>query len=97
MARYIDADKFLQDEIKRCGCVPLVGSCTTDNESLAYQLSKAPTADVVEVVRCRDCRHCEIIIDQFDNDWYFCKNAVNNAKVEADDFCSYGERRNTDA
>ena len=49
MARYIDVDKFLQDEIKRCGCVPLVGSCTTDNESLAYQLAKASTVDVVEV------------------------------------------------
>jgi hypothetical protein len=49
MARYIDADKFLQDEMKRCGCVPLVGSCTTDNESLAYQLAKASTADVAEV------------------------------------------------
>lgn len=48
MSRYIDADKFLQDEIKRCGRVPLVGCCTTDNESLAYLLAKASTADVVE-------------------------------------------------
>ena len=60
MAKYIDADKFLQDEIKRCGCVPLVGSCTTDNESLAYQLAKASTADVEEVVRCKDCIYNEI-------------------------------------
>ena len=49
MARYIDAEKFLKDETKRCGSVPLVGTCTTDNESLAYQLAKAPTADVEEV------------------------------------------------
>ena len=62
-------------------------------EEYSPNLSKIPTADVEEVVRCKDCRHCEIIIDQFDNDWYFCKNAVNNAKVEADDFCSYGERK----
>lgn len=52
-----------------------------------------PTADVVEVVRCKDCQHCEIIIDQFDNDWYFCKKTNDNAEVKSDDFCSYGERK----
>lgn len=24
--------------------------------------------DFVNVVRCKDCKHCEIITDQFDND-----------------------------
>lgn len=51
MARYIDADAFLKAETKRCGCVPLIGTCTTDNESLAYRLAKTPTANVVEVKR----------------------------------------------
>lgn len=50
-------------------------------------------ADVVEVVRCRSCMHCEIVIDQFDNDWYFCKKTKDNAEVKPDDFCSYGERK----
>ena len=36
--RLIDADEFLKSEIERCGCVPLVGSCTNDNESLKYRL-----------------------------------------------------------
>ena len=47
--KYIDADRFLKDETKRCGYIPMIGGCTTDNESLAYQLAKAPKADVVEV------------------------------------------------
>lgn len=47
-------------------------------------------ADFVEVVRCRECKHCEIVIDQFHNDWYFCKKTRNNAEVKPDDFCSYG-------
>ena len=47
--RFIDADKFLKDETKRCGYIPIIGGCTTDNESLAYRLANAPTADVVEV------------------------------------------------
>lgn len=46
-------------------------------------------ADFVEVVRCRECKHCEI----WNNDWFFCKKTVNDAEVIADDFCSYGERR----
>ena len=68
MARYIDAELFLRIETKRCGCVPLVGSCTTDNESLAYQLAKAPTADVVEV------KHGKWIIktDEYDCEYMMC-------------------------
>lgn len=84
MTRYIDAEKFLKDETKRCGSVPLVGTCTTDNESLAYQLAKAPTADIVEVVRCKDCK--------FNGNFFRCPfDAV--IKCRKDDFCSYGERR----
>ncbi len=90
MARYIDAEKFLEDEIKRCRCVPLVGSCTTDNESLAYQLAKAPTADVVEVVKCKDCKHYEIGKSYTP----YCNNVMNLfEEMKPTDFCSYGERR----
>lgn len=70
MPRYIDADRFLKDEIKRCGCVPIVGSCTTDNESLAYQLAKAPTADVEEV------KHGYVIEHQGAEDEYYCECSV---------------------
>ena len=43
--RLIDADEFLRNEIERCGCVPLVGTCTNDNESLRYRFECAPTID----------------------------------------------------
>ncbi len=55
-----------------------------------------PTADVVEVVRCKDCRKC---------DHSFPMKAIGEEAVEAwycntfrqwrnpDDFCSYGERK----
>ena len=45
-------------------------------------------ADVVEVVRCKDCKHR-----------YTCSNGMSFCKVKFpmgardDDFCSYGERR----
>ena len=49
---------------------------------------KISTADVVEVVRCKDCRHyvaeyCTRDIKSRTNMFYMC----------ADDFCSYGERK----
>lgn len=98
MARYIDVDKFLKDETKRCCSVPSIGSCTTDNESLAYVLAQTPTADVVEVVRCKDCIHFEAItLDSgisvgFGN----CKTQKGiNLYPKETDFCSYGERSDT--
>lgn len=70
MSRYIDADKLIshiKDEIK--GCATPVGD-RANGKTLAYgtelglkmALSFAetlPTADVVEVVRCKDCQCCE--------------------------------------
>lgn len=58
-----------------------------------YELkpSNTPTADVVEVVRCKDCvNYCG-----FER----CKNGicdvdvVNKRAVYPNDYCSYGERR----
>ena len=62
----------------------------------------APYADVVEVVRCKDCKRCV----QFENE-LICNHALPTkslaqylqmgtnimAIVKPDDFCSYGERR----
>lgn len=41
--------------------------------------------ELVEVVRCRECKECEII----DEDDYWCKGR----KVWEDHYCAYGERR----
>ena len=52
-------------------------------------LNKLPTVDAVEVVRCKDCKHRA--------DEWECGNYLCNLKmigfVRANDFCSYGERR----
>lgn len=61
-------------------------------------LADMPAADTVEVVRCKDC----IYAQDFDDDdvqynvGRICTCAVNEDYVSmrwADDFCSYGERR----
>lgn len=56
-------------------------------------IQKQPTADVVEVVRCKDCKHFEHIYDEFCKNWYQCKRRGNFSQKKPDDFCSYGERK----
>ena len=62
-----------------------------DYEGLVRWLSTLPAADVVEVVRCKDCiiSYCNS-----DGDFVCGRTGVN---VDDDDFCSYGERRDNNA
>lgn len=59
--------------------------------SVIKAVKEAPTADVVEVVRCKDCIHCKEEISQCG--LYRCTALVHSQAVNADHFCSYGERR----
>ena len=52
-------------------------------------LQEAPTVDAVEVVRCRQCKHC-------DPENHHCDHHMGTAaplRRKPDDFCSYGERK----
>lgn len=54
-----------------------------------------PAADVVPVVRCKDCKW---FVDNNGGEWYGCKmfQVVRITPEDApkpDDFCSYGERK----
>lgn len=53
-------------------------------------LEKAPTVDAVEVVRCRSCKHYERIPN---SGRPMCTKFLGLSIPNADDFCSYGERR----
>ena len=54
-------------------------------------LKEATTVDAVEVVRCKDCKHYEYCED---GEGYFCCSPYGlHSDTAADDFCSYGERR----
>ena len=46
-----------------------------------------PTAEVVEVVRCKDCKHLMF------SDMYGECSQAHMGIVRPDDFCSYGERK----
>lgn len=81
MSRYIDADELI-----------FFGLDNPDDEHLFEFVPKefidnAPTADVVEVVRCKDCVYYEnFLCGRF--------SAYGNSVEEPEyDYCSYGERR----
>jgi len=85
MARYIDADEaksVIKANDWNNPCVPTVVNMILD---------RIPTADVVEVVRCKDCVYW---------DGMGCKgrceapeNGLIRDYTNDDDFCSYGERK----
>lgn len=55
-------------------------------------INQLPAVEAVEVVRCRDCNHC-------DPENYHCDHYMGTVaplRRKPDDFCSYGERKDGD-
>lgn len=71
--RYIDADSFFEEFEE------------LDREPY----NNYPTADVVEVVRCADCKWFNPINN---GDHGYCGTPFHGAEVYEDDYCSDGER-----
>ena len=93
MARYIDA-KYL-GTCETCRHHGHGGCDTWCDHGECYQpnLSKIPTADVVEVVRCSECKYkddCARQMVHTTRDYVLEQNISTYNKV---DFCSYGERK----
>ena len=86
MSRYIDADALIQLGLQD-GAYEYVS---------VQEIADFPTADVVEIVRCKDCKYmchytdghfeCRLLSDLKPIPTTYCT-------MNADDFCSYGERR----
>ena len=82
MARYIDADALKRKLIDEKSFFPAM---------VARAIDDTPTADVVEVVRCKDCKYCFDAI--MGGMW--CEHPDNIMPLGSNprDYCSYGERR----
>ena len=64
------------------------------------RIERAPTKDLVEVVRCRDCKYSSIyyahrISDGADMPFLVC-SCHPSVSVSGDSYCDSGERRKTD-
>ena len=108
MAEYIERENCPMRH-ENGNCLPAGGFCTAINSEICRALHSAysngfckaiyavgrkePAADVVEVVRCKDCQRYGNINYHTGTrfDFKFC-NKFGNVTRE-NDFCSYGERR----
>ena len=84
--RLIDANAFIKDILSAGIGKTIIEYSESD---IGYMIRKRPTVDAVEVVRCRECKHC-------DPENGHCDHPMGTAaplKRKPDDFCSYGERK----
>ena len=78
--RLIDADAFLERTSKD-PLFPLV-----ERYGLSGVIQNEPTVDAVPVIRCKDCVYCSSLFT-------VCTYNGRSEPVNADDFCSMGERK----
>jgi ribosomal protein S27E len=91
MARYIDVEKeiasmqsVLDQRSEGKGTVAYFAF-----EKIIERLKNAPTADVVPVVRCKDCEHGQFMPAC---SMYLCHCTGGKLRY-SDDYCNYGERK----
>lgn len=98
----------MSDYISRQAAIEAVDECTklkiTDDfytvytEEMKDVIADIPAADVVEVVRCKDCKHYKRNIPCVGGHYNGCDEWIdegNPITVYDNDYCSYGERRQT--
>ena len=76
MSRHIDADVLI-------AWIKGSQQMTSKVKAIIARIKTMPTADAVSVVRCKECKHKDDIVN-------YCYE--NDRNIKADDFCSYGER-----
>ena len=99
MARYIDAEKLVE-KIKRCSAFKNMKGFWYESELLQSVvldlIDNLPTADVVEVVRCKECKHRNTY-EEFNRniqemvECHCCE--ILKRDFGEDFFCGHGERR----
>ena len=67
------------------------------DEEIEYTIDNIPTADVVEVVRCKDCKKYKESKSFSGELKMYCDELSEDELMymKPDDFCCYGERRDT--
>lgn len=94
MARYIDADKLMKSMYHRAfetdGDTMWQSGCWVRYRAIEQVVKEQPTADVVEVIMCKDCK--------WFNDIGCAINIIDDCdKPSENDFCSFAERRTDEA
>lgn len=100
MSRYIDADKLWNDRPQLTGGESIgfksgFSECMWGFSKRIKEQISHPTADVVEVVRCRECKYCVDLI--MGGLWCEHPDNRNPLGCRPNDYCNDGERREENA
>ena len=91
MTEYIERNALLDDisaAVKHRGMGEIIG------QTLMRYVKRQPAADVAPVVRCKDCVHWDDDPDTYGADYGPKGKCMKSFETMcADDFCSYGERK----
>lgn len=89
--RYIDADALIA-HIKNMPW-KMTSAAEISKSIFLSAVEEAPTADVVEVVRCKDCKYCNTYMSWNNRKYLGCTYNGLITEIDADHYCSHGERR----
>ena len=87
MSRYIDADKMISDT----KAMKQIAEGISIDGIMKY-LEENSLTDVVQIVRCKDCKYAKKSKTVLCVPDYSCLK-TDITCLDADDFCSYGERK----
>ena len=92
MAEYIEREQVKDELLSWAVCIKHPEHLL--KEDALCVIDAIPAADVVPVVRCKDCKYRSYDYDCVGN--HLCEKRGNRYYCEDNDFCSYGERRDSD-
>ena len=89
MRRYIEAEDVEKRIDIVMGSEPKAWDEKALRELKMYVVHAVPTADVVEVVRCKDCKYGHLRDNTKRNSSIYCDFGIG---VHKENYCSFGER-----
>ena len=97
MSKYINADELTEYLADDCFTWRWLNDDRADEvDSVIKAIAEMPAADVVEVVRCKDCKYyTDYMAYTKSFKSHYCSGGFvdSNMALHPDDFCSYGERK----
>ena len=97
MPEYIEREALLEDISESVVFTVRKGQPSAEirgANKVIDRIKAAPTADVVKVVRCKECKYITPLMGKSPFCFYACShNKGLGDNVSENDFCSYGKRK----
>mgnify|MGYP006864375373 CR=1 FL=1 len=89
MDEYIKREDAISAVCSGCNLEFSDRACEPPDCEIRHAINAVPTADVVPVVRCKNCEHGQFMPSC---SMYLCRCTGGKLRY-ADDYCNYGERK----